>query len=107
MKLDGMDAGTRKRLVQMACVAAWSDMDIAESERRVVLDLARDVDLPEDDLEEVMGWLKSPPPDFDPYDIPRAHRAAFLEALDDVVKADGRLDPEECETLRLIKELVA
>ena len=107
MSFDAMSQATRKRLVQMACVAAWSDMSIAQVEREVVMNLASSLGLSEPDLAEVQTWLKHPPPDFDPYDIPREHRQTFLDALVTVMKADGRLDPEESETLRLISELVS
>ena len=95
------------KLIQMACVAAWSDMDIAPEERTVVLELATRLALGEDELKTVEAWLKSPPPEFDPYSIPRAYREAFLAAMVNVAKADGRIDPEETETFRLIRELVS
>ena len=101
-----MTPPTRKKLVQMACVAAWADLEIQEEERRVIFDLATKLALPGADLGEVREWLKSPPPDFDPYDIPSEHRQAFLEAFLQVVVADGRIDPEESEAIRLLRELV-
>lgn len=101
-----MTPSTRKKLVQMACIAAWSDLEIVESERQVIFDLATQLALPGETLEEVRAWLESPPPDFDPYEIPNEHRAAFLEAFLEVVTADGRIDPEESETIRLLRELV-
>jgi len=106
MNIATMSPSTRKKLVQMACVAAWSDLEIREEERQVVFDLAAQLALPGGDLVEVRQWLRSPPPDFDPYDIPREHRQAFLEAFLEVVTADGRIDPEESETIRLLRELV-
>jgi uncharacterized tellurite resistance protein B-like protein len=90
----------------MACIAAWADLEIHESERAVVFDLATQLALPGAELSEVKEWLRSPPPDFDPYDIPREHRAAFLEAFLEVITADGRIDPEESEAIRLLRELV-
>jgi uncharacterized tellurite resistance protein B-like protein len=101
-----MSPSTRKKLVQMACIAAWSDLEIHDSERRVIFDLATQLALPGNDLADVREWLQSPPPDFDPYEIPNEHRAAFLAAFLEVVTADGRIDPEESETIRLLRELV-
>lgn len=106
MNIATMTPTTRKKLVQMACIAAWSDLEIHESERQVVFDLATQLALPDNDLDDVREWLKAPPPDFDPYEIPNEHRAAFLEAFLEVVTADGRIDPEESETIRLLRELV-
>lgn len=106
-RLVGMDAVTRERLVQLACVAAWSNFDVAPEERTVVLTLAADLALGERSMERVHRWLDEAPPYLDPQAIPVEHRAVFLSVLQEVIKADGRLDPEECETLRLIKQLVA
>ena len=107
MDMDAMKPSDRMKLIQMACVAAWSDMDMAPEERTVVLELATRLALEGDELTTVEGWLKSPPPEFDPYTIPRAYREAFLSAMTKVAKADGRIDPEETETFRLIRELVS
>jgi len=105
--IDAMDPADRMKLIQMACVAAWSDMDIAPEERDVVLELATRLALSDDEIKTVESWLKTPPPEFDPYTIPRAYREAFLAAMIKVAKADGRIDPEETETFRLIRELVS
>lgn len=107
MHIEGMNLATRRKLVQMACVAAWSDMDVAESERGVVRALAHELGLGGDDLLTIEEWLKTPPPEFDPYEIPRAYREAFVDVLERVVVADGVIDPEECVTLALIRELSA
>ncbi len=42
----------------------------------------------------------------DPYEIPPAHRTAFFQALTRVIESDGRIDPRESETLRLLRELI-
>ncbi|MCA9515692.1 MAG: TerB family tellurite resistance protein [Myxococcales bacterium] len=107
MEIKNMDLPTRRRLIQLACVAAWSDMNLADVEKEVVLNLARELELGEDDTQRVKSWLANGPPDFDPYDIPLAHRQAFLEAFTQVIAADGRIDPEESEAIRLIRELVS
>lgn len=107
MNLEGMSPDTRRKLLQMACVAAWSDLDVSPTEKDVVLGLAAELAVGETGLDEVKAWLKGAPPEFDPYDIPRKHRTDFLEALERVIRADGRLDPEECVTLGIIRELVS
>lgn len=103
---ENLDHRSRKRLVQLVCVAAWSDLDLADEERTHIMQLAADLALGADDMADVRSWLRSPPPDFDPMDVPRQHAPVFLEALAGVIAADGRIDPEECETLRLISELI-
>lgn len=104
--LTDMDDATRERLVQLACVAAWSDLDVAAEERAVVLELAADLALGPRSMAKVQSWLDGPPPYLDPQAIPPQHRTAFLEALRAVIRADGRIERAECETLRLIEELV-
>jgi len=105
--IEAMSPRERMRLIQMACVAAWSDMDVAKEERTIVLELATQLALSDAEVQTVEAWLKSPPPEFDPYTIPRAHRQAFLQTMVKVAEADGRIDPEETETFRLIRELVS
>jgi tellurite resistance protein len=107
MDMEAMSSADRMSLIQMACVAAWSDMDIAPQERTVVLELAAKLALNDSEVATVESWLKSPPPEFDPYSIPRAYREAFLAAMVKVANADGRIDPEETETFRLIRELIS
>lgn len=102
-----LDMRTRKRLAQAACVAAWSDTDIAQQEREIVMDLCRILDLSERDTKEVQGWLQHGPPDLDPFDIRTEHRTIFLDVVNSVFAADGRIDPMESETLRLLKELLS
>lgn len=104
MDLDTLTDQDRRNLVHLVCVAAWSDADLAQAEREVVLDLAMQMALDEDTIEEVKAWLQHPPPDYDPYDLPHGHHEDFLEALWKVVLADGRIDPNESETLRMIRE---
>ena len=106
-RIKAMNLTTKRRLLQLACVAAWSDMSLGETERDVVVKMAHEVGLEGPDLELVKHWLREGPPDFDPYDIPHEHRQLFLEAFTRVVEADGRIDPEESESIRLIRELVS
>ena len=105
-KLTQLDPQTRKTLLKVACFAAWSDLSVAPEERREILSLAARMAVDEAELAEVVGWLKGPPEELDPYDLPVEHRQLFLDTLYDVVEADGVLAPEECETVRLIREFI-
>ncbi len=107
MKLDGMDRDTRRRLLAMACVAAWSDLEVQDEEREVILDLASELALGEEGRLLAKRWLNEGPPEVDPYEVPHEHRAAFFQALARVIESDGRIDPRESETLRLLRELIA
>jgi hypothetical protein len=53
VNIDTMTPTTRRKLVQMACIAAWADLEIHESERAVVFDLATQLALPGAELSEV------------------------------------------------------
>jgi uncharacterized tellurite resistance protein B-like protein len=97
----------RIQIVHLACIAAWSNLDVRDEERDVVLDMARQLGLSDTEMARVKGWLQDGPPDFDPYTIPREHREAYLRAFLEVVTADGRIDLEESETIRVLRELLA
>ncbi len=101
-----MSPETRLDLVKLACVAAWSDFEIAEEERTFVLQLATDLALDVDEVLRVESWLKGPPPEFDPNAIEPEYKKAFVEALMGAVMADGRIDPEECLTMGLIRDML-
>jgi len=106
-RIKAMNATTKRRLIQLACVAAWSNMELVDAERDAVHLLAQELGLEPTDLALVEHWLRDGPPDFDPYDVPHEHRQAFLDAFMRVIAADGRIDPEESEAVRLIRELVS
>ncbi len=105
--IESMNQRTRKQLVQVACIAAWADLEIAAEEMEVIRGLATRLELSDSDKQVVEAWLKSPPPEIDPYDIPHKHRKAFLQVFREVVEADGRIDLEESETIQLLSELLA
>lgn len=106
MNVNELDANARRGLMKLAVHAAWSDLTVVPQEREVVLGLAKRLELGEDEVAEVLGWLKGPPPELDPYHLPRDHKELLCAVLLDVVEADGVLAPEECETLRLIREFL-
>lgn len=97
---------TRRHLLGLACLAAWSDLVVVPEERELVLDKAVKLAMGEDQIKEVESWLKGAPPEFDPNDIPLEHRQLYLDTLLEVILADGRVAPEECEMLRLMREML-
>lgn len=107
LPITDMSIADRKRLVQVACVAAWSDADLAAEEREFVLKLAKALELDDEAISQVAVWLKHGPPDLDPNVIPRQHKATFLEVFRAVVAADGYIDPEESEVMILLDELLS
>ena len=98
----------RLRLMKFVCSFVWADLEVKESERKFVAKLVKRLGLTASEIEQVEGWLKVPPKpeEVDPTEIPAAHRAAFLEEIRQVVKADGEVQSEERESLRLFEQLL-
>jgi len=105
-KLSNLEPQTRKTLLKLACFAAWSDLSVAPEERREILSLAVRMAVDAEEMAEIESWLKGPPGEVDPYELPVEHRQLFLDTLCDIVEADGVIAPEECETVRLIREFI-
>ncbi len=104
--IDGMKAHTRKKLMQLACIAAWADLEIQDEERTLILALAAEMELGPEDTLDVKLWLVAPPPELDPYDIPPAYRKTFLDTVQRVFEADGRVDLHESTTFELLQDLL-
>lgn len=106
--LQELSRAQRLKLLQFVCTFAWADLEVRPEERAFVLRLVRRLGLDESDEEQVGRWLEVPPEpeSVDPADIPLAHRKVFLAAIDGVVAADGEIQPEERESLRLLKQLL-
>lgn len=98
----------RLSLLRFACAFAWADLDIADTERTFVLELASKLGADDDEVAQVEEWLKVPPPaeDLDPTDIDPAHRQLFLNSVVQMISADGRVDKEEVEILSLFEQLL-
>ena len=98
----------RLSLLRFVCAFAWADLEIADNERNFVTDLARKLGSSDDEIDQVQGWLKMPPPaeDVDPTDIPAEHRQLFLNMAVQMISADGRVDTEEVEILSLFEQLL-
>jgi uncharacterized tellurite resistance protein B-like protein len=97
----------RLRLMKFVCSFAWADLEIQDEERDFVGTMIKHLEL-EDDRPLIEGWLRHPPPaeEVDPTDVPREHRALFLDAVRRLVAADDRIDPKEAETLALFEQLL-
>ena len=66
------------------------------------------LELDTDEMNQVTGWLKSPPPpdSVDPQDIPHEHRVRFLRAMESVVAVDGEVTEDERETVIVFAQLI-
>ena len=98
----------RMRLLQFVCTFAWTDLRISQAERDVVMRLCGRWGLGEADMKRVQSWLQIPPPldEVDPTTIPREHRKVFLDAAEIIVRADGKVEERELETLAVFRDLL-
>lgn len=103
-----LDHPHRMRLLQFVCTFAWTDLSVSQAERDLVMRLCGRWGLNAADTKQVAAWLVVPPPvdDVDPTTIPLAHRKLFLEAAEQMVRADGRVTPREKETLDIFRDLL-
>lgn len=103
-----MNATERMNLMRFVCSFVWTDLEVAQAERDLVMRIAGRMSLTEAEVAQVAQWLRTPPDveEVDPTSIPPAHRKLFLQSAELVVKADGRVVPAETESLALFRELL-
>jgi hypothetical protein len=105
--LGSLDREDRLRLMKFVCSFAWADLEVQDEERQFVQRLVDRLGL-QDDREQILRWLKSPPPieDVDPTRVPSAHRELLLDVARQLFAADGRIDPKEAEFFELLEQLL-
>jgi uncharacterized tellurite resistance protein B-like protein len=105
--LSRLNPSERLKLLRFVTSCAWSDLDVTAGERAYVHRLVSRLHITPEEALEVEGWLKFPPneDDVDPTTIPHEHRQLFLDAVREMVGADGEASPEEKETLALLEQL--
>ena len=96
----------RLRLMKFVCSLAWADLEVQREERVFVRRMTARLGLRPDESAQVEAWLRVPPSDVDPRDIPREHRALFLGTLRELVLADGAVDEQERASLALLEDLL-
>ncbi|MFH2006350.1 MAG: TerB family tellurite resistance protein [bacterium] len=106
--MDSLPKEDRLSLMRFVCSFAWADFEIQDEERTFIGKLIAALELEPDEKKLVAEWLKVPPrpEEVDPTDVPRRHRELFLATVKAVVMADGVLDPDEEENLKLFTELL-
>jgi uncharacterized tellurite resistance protein B-like protein len=102
---------TRKErllLMRFVCSFAWADLEVKPEERDLVARLMHRLQLDEEEKQQVLQWLESPPPpeSVDPNLVPRAHRMKFLRAVESTVTVDGEVSAEERKSLLLFAKLI-
>jgi len=95
----------RVQVLRFAACFVWADLDLAESERAFLTDLARELEL----APEVARALLSRPPDLDDVD-PTTVNVATANAIRRValraIAADGRVMDEEMALFGLLDDLL-
>lgn len=106
--LSRLDRAERLRLMKFVCSFAWADLEIQPEERKYVRSLIQRLGLDEEEIRQTNTWLKVPPhpESVDPTSIPAEHRKLFVQAVEEIIAADGVVAPEERETLGLFKLLL-
>ncbi|MGB5812240.1 MAG: TerB family tellurite resistance protein [Polyangiales bacterium] len=106
--LDELSREDRLQLMRFVCSFAWADLEIRPEEREFIIKLMARLELDEDETEQVAQWLQVPPPadDLDPEDIPREHRALFLDAARAMILSDGSVEDVEAENLIILDALL-
>lgn len=108
MKLSQLEHTERLRLMRFVCAFAWADLEIADQERSLVQKMIKRLGLGRDDA-QIKEWLELPPKpeELDPNEVPLEHRALFLQAVREVIGADGIATEEERENLSLLEQLLS
>ncbi len=98
----------RMQLLRFVCSFAWIDLKITPEEQELVAKMITRLELDTDEMNQVTGWLKAPPPpeSVDPQDIPHEHRVRFLRAMESVVAVDGEVTEDERETVIVFAQLI-
>lgn len=106
--LDKLKKEERLLLLKFVCAFAWADLEVKDSEKKLVRKLVSQLKLDKDEAKEVEGWLKRPPSpeEVDPNRVPRAHRKLFIETARQMIVADGEVDEAERENLSLFRALL-
>ncbi len=97
----------RLRLLRFVIAFAWADLAISAGEIAHVHRLVARLKLGPEEKAKVEKWLKSPPApeEVDPTDIPQKHRRLIIDAVRELVAADGTMSEEEKESLELLERL--
>ena len=87
--------------------AAWADMEIQDSERKMLLDYARNFAYTPEDLENIEGYLSGaaplPPPNMS---LLKEHKEDVIKITESLLKSDNVFDADEAEILAEIETLL-
>ena len=95
--------------MKFVCAFAWADLHVQPAERAFVRGLVEQLRLDPEETAQVESWLAVPPPEdqIDPSEIPASHRQLFLDTVEQLARADGRVYQRERESIELLRDLLA
>jgi uncharacterized tellurite resistance protein B-like protein len=95
--LDQIDRQYRLRLMRFLCSFAWADGKVQEQEKVLVRRFAECLDFDDEAIGNIEAWLKQAPrlEEFDTSGISQAVRVIFVEAIESVILADGKIAAKE------------
>jgi hypothetical protein len=97
----------RKQVLRFAASFLWADLEVADSERRFLNELARELDV-HDAPTEVEALLSRPPvpEEIDPTSVTPAVADFVRQAALRAIAADGRVATEEMMMFELLDDLL-
>ena len=103
-----LDSKARMHLLKFVCSFAWTDLQVHQFERDLVMRIVGRLNLSDAETHQVAEWLEVPPraDEVDPTTVPFEHREMFLQAAELTIKADGRVVPAERDHLALFRHLL-
>lgn len=107
MVTPALSSTDRKQVLRFAASFLWADLEVADSERRFLTDLARELDV-SDACEELAGLLESPPsPEHvDPTHVPPEAADVVRQAALRAIAADGFVSKQEMTMFELLDDLL-
>jgi uncharacterized tellurite resistance protein B-like protein len=92
-------------LLEFLCAIAWVDSEVTPAERRYISRLMDHLELSQEERARVQEWLENEPApnSVKPERIPREHRHVFINALREVMYADGEVNAWERERFEQLR----
>jgi len=102
-----LSVSDRERVLRFAASFLWADLEVVESERAFLNQLARELDIENATLEVASLLLVPPvPEDIDPNDVSPEAANAIRRAALRAIASDGRVDDEEMTMFELLDDLL-
>lgn len=97
----------RRQVLRFAASFLWADLEVADTERSFLTDLAHELDSrdADDDVAELLAHPPTPE-DVDPASVPPALANLVRRSVLRAIAADGRVDSVEMTMFELLDDLL-